>query len=955
MTGLLRKAWHLLREQGLRGVIHKLRRKWALLFNRGPYISLGQDLRVRLDHLPQDWVIGKGNVCHLTGWCYHPRSDIAHLAIVVDGIAFPVNVGKLSRPEALAFAGPEHDPDDRRVRSGFYALVPVSGHPDRKSVHLTIEARLRNGVTVSRGLGDIRTTTPEPSRREVAQFAERCGRPAIAICMTTFNPPLELFRRQIHSVQAQTCTNWICIISDDGSSPAVFKEIVDCVADDPRFFVRQNGSRVGFYHNFENCLALVPESIDYVALADHDDFWHDDKLASLLAAFDADTTLVYSDMNIVDPSGHRLAGSYWTTRSNNSDNLGSMFLANTITGAASMFRRSLLDYLLPFPDKIGTPFHDHWIGCTALTLGKIKYIDRPLYDYVQHGGNVIGHFIPPRELGFKTIRRVARGVLPCGLWKRLQDARPHWQSSYMNEVLRIQQLATIVQLRCGRETTPSKRRILHRLAHLDSSLISIAWLLFRSLASLRRKTVTMGAENCLLRGIAWKRGVGLLSWLRAVGKTIKEHWMKTIPGTGGFSSGQARQVLLEAIDRVDALERKIAPLAIRCSADVRHRVNLLIPTIDFDYVFGGYITKFNLALRLARAGHRVRLITVDPCHYQPARWQQQLRAYPGLENLLDCVEIACALPRSKALEFNPQDGLIATTWWTAHIAHAAARQLGQQRFVYLIQEFEPFTFPMGTYAALAEESYSFPHHAVFSSEFLRDYFRDQRLGVFAHNAAAISTLALANTITAVGPITAANLRARSRRRLLYYARPEPHAARNMFELGIAALRRAIKAGYFGPDWEFTGIGTIATAGKIPLAPGISLSLMPRQGQENYREVLRAHDLGLSLMYTPHPSLVPIEMASAGMLTVTNTCGNKTSELLCQVSSNLIAVEPTIQSVQQGLKHAADHIQDYEERAQGARVRWTTDWDQAFHPEFMARLGSFLDGTATGQASSPRAA
>ena len=33
------------------------------------------------------------------------------------------------------------------------------------------------------------------------------------------------------------------------------------------------------------------------------------------------------------------------------------------------------------------------------------------------------------------------------------------------------------------------------------------------------------------------------------------------------------------------------------------------------------------------------------------------------------------------------------------------------------------------------------------------------------------------------------------------------------------------------------------------------------------------------MYTPHPSLVPIEMASAGMLTVTNTFENKTADAL----------------------------------------------------------------------------
>ena len=38
---------------------------------------------------------------------------------------------------------------------------------------------------------------------------------------------------------------------------------------------------------------------------------------------------------------------------------------------------------------------------------------------------------------------------------------------------------------------------------------------------------------------------------------------------------------------------------------------------------------------------------------------------------------------------------------------------------------------MGTYAALAEQSYELPHAALFSSELLRDYFRRHHIGVFA--------------------------------------------------------------------------------------------------------------------------------------------------------------------------------------------------------------------------------
>ena len=79
--------------------------------------------------------------------------------------------------------------------------------------------------------------------------------------------------------------------------------------------------------------------------------------------------------------------------------------------------------------------------------------------------------------------------------------------------------------------------------------------------------------------------------------------------------------------------------------------------------------------------------------------------------------------------------------------------------------------------------------------------------------------------------------------------------------------------------------------------------MPRRDQAGYAELLREHDVGLALMYTPHPSLAPIEMAAAGMLTVTNTFETKTADALAAISPNLVAVEPTLESVVAGLSEA----------------------------------------------------
>ena len=52
--------------------------------------------------------------------------------------------------------------------------------------------------------------------------------------------------------------------------------------------------------------------------------------------------------------------------------LASMLIANTITGAAALFRRELLDVALPFPDTPGFQFHDHWLGVAALAAGDVE-------------------------------------------------------------------------------------------------------------------------------------------------------------------------------------------------------------------------------------------------------------------------------------------------------------------------------------------------------------------------------------------------------------------------------------------------------------------------------------------------------------------------------------------------------------------------------------------------------
>ena len=312
--------------------------------------------------------------------------------------------------------------------------------------------------------------------------------------------------------------------------------------------------------------------------------------------------------------------------------------------------------------------------------------------------------------------------------------------------------------------------------------------------------------------------------------------------------------------------------------------------------------------------------------------------------MFEDVEVAFGRDDDAPLEVSPTDSFIATTWWTAHIAHAALGSLERSRFLYLIQEYEPFTFPMGSAAALARGSYDLPHTAMFSTGLLRDWFAAQRIGVFATGRpdGERDSISFENAVTPVGPVEADELRRPGPRRLLFYARPEEHAARNLFEIGALALDEALASGRF-EGWELSGVGTVEPdGGRLPLPrSGASVELIARSAQADYARLLRSFDVGLALMYTPHPSLVPIEMCAAGMSTVTNTFENKDAPALHRISSNMIAAPPTVDGVAAALAEAEARSVSLDDRAAGSRIAWPTSWDEALDPDVLADVERLL--------------
>ena len=431
--------------------------------------------------------------------------------------------------------------------------------------------------------------------------------------------------------------------------------------------------------------------------------------------------------------------------------------------------------------------------------------------------------------------------------------------------------------------------------------------------------------------------VHFLRYGRAEGRRASPH----APTPGGVLIGELTMPV--GIDRLRDIERKLMPFNFRVyPATGKRRVNFVIPTLDRNLLFAGYIAAMNFANRLLDRGWSLRLLITEDADCTSARLRKQFANDPLGTSLVNRAEVVNLARRTDELDITPDDSFIAYSMWSAHHADVFARAAGR-RFVFFLQEYEPAFHSHDSLHALGEAMYRKPHFALFNSEFLRRYFAIEKLGVFAagEQAGLCDSVVFEHTLAIPRPPRAAELRRAGPRRLLFYARPEAHASRNLFEIGVTALRAAVADNVLDGDWVFEGVGSLGTQTSVALGRGRSLSVSPRLALDDYARALRGFDIGLSMQYTPHPGVVHFEMAASGVVVVTNTFSNRSREDLLRVSGNLVPVPPTPECVAGGIAEAALRCADIESRVLGATGSWPTSWDQSFNEDVMAAVEAEL--------------
>lgn len=373
-------------------------------------------------------------------------------------------------------------------------------------------------------------------------------------------------------------------------------------------------------------------------------------------------------------------------------------------------------------------------------------------------------------------------------------------------------------------------------------------------------------------------------------------------------------------------------------ADRQPTINVLVPSFDFQSMSAGFFGVFQVARFLRTTGRNVRLVLFDEFAFDAEACRKRFVDIPGLERLFDEMEVEYIGDRRRPLRVSPADACVATVWYSAHFARKIGDALGGRRFLYLIQDYETNFYAGNSLHALAEETYAMDYVALFSTEPLRRLFVDNDVGGFASRG--LTGISFNNACAATlhdREVFLARNTAKPKRKLVFYSRPT--VDRNMFHLAALALITAYRRGIFDPSgWDCIGMGLGSAT--LELAPGVTSTSLPRMTLKDYTATVAEFDVCLSLMASPHPSLVPMDCAGSGSLVVTNTFKTKTADYLRGISENIIPAAPRLDSIVAGLAEAVRRCGDLEARHQrAAEMNYPRAWEDSltvWHRRFIAR-------------------
>jgi len=303
------------------------------------------------------------------------------------------------------------------------------------------------------------------------------------------------------------------------------------------------------------------------------------------------------------------------------------------------------------------------------------------------------------------------------------------------------------------------------------------------------------------------------------------------------------------------------------------RINLVTDSIDKHHLFGGVATALIIATEFAnKCRVPLRIITrttpVDPLDYKRIIKLNNIKEPDDVSFYTDYDRDENGKKNFK-LDISKKDIFIATSWWSAT---AISKTCLTERFFYVLQEVETFFYPHGEehyFCSKIMQKNNIDY--IVNSKYLFDYFKDNTPNIVENGI--YFTPAFSKNL-----YQKKNFIKKTKYSLFFYARP--NNPRNLFHYGVYLLNKAFERGILDTgEWDVYLVGQ--NTPQIIFNNGYEAINKGLLDWDQYAAFLSDVDLAVSLMYTPHPSYPPYDVACSGGVVVSNLCLNKTEFPECK--------------------------------------------------------------------------
>lgn len=336
----------------------------------------------------------------------------------------------------------------------------------------------------------------------------------------------------------------------------------------------------------------------------------------------------------------------------------------------------------------------------------------------------------------------------------------------------------------------------------------------------------------------------------------------------------------------------LGPLTTFSDTAEPHRINVVTDSIGPSSLFGGVGTAIILsALWAKRTQSCLRLITRT--ERPTTKALSMVLEANGIE-FDGPVEFVYA-PHSGSTEvaIGRNDLFLATSWWTAR---CLLNTIPSKQIVYLLQEDERMFYPHGDDHLECSNTLAEP----FGKVIVNSKLLHQHLTNHPDSIPGLSERSISFEPAFSYPQRNLSSPSKEKRKLFFYARPGN--PRNLYVTGLKLINQAVIEGIIDPkEWELHLVGNDLE--KIVFDGNLEARYHKPMPWNEYSAFLRKMDAGLSLMYTPHPSYPPIDLAAMGIPVLTNKFGVKHD--LQTYSKNIITVDLSMPEMLKGFRSLID--------------------------------------------------